>query len=220
MMAGFSLISRLSVMTSDDLSVSAQAQFRPLESEATIELVERYRQGDEHALDDLLDRCLPPLRRWARGRLPTYARSMMETSDLVQDTVMAVLRRIDDIEVRHQGALQAYLRQAVMNRIRDVIRQRDRRPTQTALPDHLQADETSPLDRLLGAERVARYEAAVQRLRDADREVIIGRFELHYSYEELTVVLNKPTVNATRVAVTRAMKRLVHEMRHVGPTPV
>jgi hypothetical protein len=29
-------------------------------------------------------------------------------------------------------------------------------------------------------------------------------------------VLNKPTVNATRVAVTRAMRRLVDEMRHAG----
>jgi RNA polymerase sigma-70 factor (ECF subfamily) len=116
--------------------------------------------------------------------------------------------------VRNQGALQAYLRQAVMNRIRDVLRQHQRRPAQTQLPVHLKNDETSPLDRLLGAERVARYEAAIQRLRTADREVLIGRFELQYSYEELTVVLDKPTVIATRVAVTRAMKRLIAEMRH------
>lgn len=207
-------------MASDEFSVSGQIRLRPLAPEATVDLVERFRKGDEHALDDLLDRCLPPLRRWARGRLPAFARGPMDTSDLVQDTVVSFLRHIDTVEIRHQGALLAYLREAVMNRIRDVLRQQQRRPPQTELPVHLPDDQTSPLDRMLGAERVAQYEAAMQRLRSADREVIIGRFELQYSYEELAVVLNKPTINATRVAVTRAMRRLVDEMRHVGPTAV
>jgi DNA-directed RNA polymerase specialized sigma24 family protein len=69
---------------------------------------------------------------------------------------------------------------------------------------------------VIGSENVARYEAAVQKLALADREAIIGRLELQYSYEELAVALNKPTANAARVAVTRAMKRLVEQMRHAG----
>jgi RNA polymerase sigma factor (sigma-70 family) len=206
-------------MTPEHRKMSAEGRVRPLDPESTVELLERYRQGDRAALDDLLVRCMPPLRRWARGRVPSFARGLMETQDLVQDTVLGALRHLGSIEVRHQGALQAYLRQAVMNRIRDVLRQHQRRPAQTQLPVHLKQDETSPLDRLLGAEKVARYEAAIQRLRTADREVLIGRFELQYSYEELTVVLDKPTVVATRVAVTRAMKRLIAEMRHAGSTP-
>jgi RNA polymerase sigma factor (sigma-70 family) len=195
-------------MTPEHRKMSAEGRVRPLDPESTVELLERYRQGDRAALDDLLVRCMPPLRRWARGRVPSFARGLMETQDLVQDTVLGALRHLGSIEVRNQGALQAYLRQAVMNRIRDVLRQHQRRPAQTQLPVHLKNDET-----------VARYEAAIQRLRTADREVLIGRFELQYSYEELTVVLDKPTVVATRVAVTRAMKRLIAEMRHAGPTP-
>lgn len=206
-------------MTPEHRTMSAQEQIRPLDPETTVELLERYRQGDSQALADLAMRCLPPLRRWARGRLPAFARGVMETQDLVQDTVLGVLRHIDAIDVRNQGALQAYLRQAIINRIRDIVRQHHRRPAQTSLPDQLPDDETSPLDRLLGAEKVARYEAAVQRLRAADRDVLIGRFELQYSYEELTVALDKPTVTATRVAVTRAIQRLIAEMRHVGSTP-
>jgi RNA polymerase sigma factor (sigma-70 family) len=206
-------------MIPEHRAMSAQERVRPLDPETTVELLERYRRGDSQALADLAARCLPPLRRWARGRLPSFARSVMETQDIVQDTVLGVLRHLDAIDVRNQGALQAYLRQAIVNRIRDIVRQHQRRPAHTELPIQLQDDETSPLDRLLGAEKVARYEAAIQRLRAADRDVLIGRFELQYSYEELTVVLDKPTVTATRVAVTRAMKRLIAEMRHVGSTP-
>lgn len=186
----------------------------PLAPEATSDLVDRFRHGDHEALDLLLARCLPALQRWARGRLPVFARGAMDTADLVQDTVVSVLRHMDVIEVRHQGALQAYLRQAVLNRIRDAIRQRQRRPAQTELPEQLAAEDTSPLDRLIGAEQVARYDAAVQRLRAPDRAALVARFELHYDYEQLTIVLDKPSVNAARVAVTRAVRRLVDEIRH------
>ena len=189
-----------------------------LTPEATIELLVLVKHGDKAALDRLLERCIPALRRWARGRLPQSARGMMDTVDLVQDTVVSAMRRLDAFEARHQGALQAYLRQAVMNRIRDIMRQRQRRPDQVALPEQLADEQMSPLDRLIGSENVARYEAAVQRLAPADREAIVGRIELEYSYAELAVVLNKPTADAARVAVTRAMKRLADEMHRARRT--
>ena len=66
---------------------------------------------------------------------------------------------------------------------------------------------------LSGAQNVGFYEAALGRLRSSDREAIVGRIEMQYSYEELATVLNKPTANAARVAVARALKRLVDEMR-------
>jgi len=189
------------------------AHEEPLRPDATIELLNRVKRGDEEALEVLLGRCIPALKRWAHGRLPASSRGMLETADLVQDTVLAALRRLGVFEARHQGALQAYLRQAIMNRIRDVLRSHRRRPVETALPDHLVDRGTSPLDQAIGSENVERYEAAVQRLRPADREAIVGRLELQYSYDELAISLNKPTGNAARVAVTRAMKRLVDEMR-------
>jgi RNA polymerase sigma factor (sigma-70 family) len=188
----------------------------PLPPETTIELLNLAKAGDREALDRLLARCIPALRRWARRRLPQPARGMLETSDLVQDAVIAAMRRIEAFEPRHHGALQAYLRQAVMNRIRDVMRRHKRHPARTDLPDALQGEATSPLDAAIGAENVARYEAALQRLRPDDREAIIGRLELQYGYEELAVALGKPTAAAARVAVTRAMKRLAAEIQHVS----
>jgi RNA polymerase sigma factor (sigma-70 family) len=205
-----------SAMTNDSEPSAPHQMEPPLAPEATVELLNRIKGGDDAALERLLERCIPALRRWARGRLPPASRGMLETVDLVQDAVMACMRRLDVFEVRHQGALQAYFRQAVMNRILDIVRQQRRRPDQTDLPEHLLDARPSPLDQAIGSENAARYEAAIHRLRPADREAIIGRVELQYSYDELAIVLNKPTAAAARVAVTRAMKRLADEMRHGG----
>ena len=181
----------------------------PLES--TIELLALVRDGDREALERLFARCLPPLRRWARGRLPAAARGALDTQDLVQDTILNSLRRLDQFESRHQGALQAYLRQAVLNRIRDEARRFSRRPAAAELTESQPSDSASPLDIAIGRQGVARYEAALQRLRPIDREAIIGRLELQYDYQELATVLGKPNANAARVAVTRALARLMEQ---------
>jgi RNA polymerase sigma-70 factor (ECF subfamily) len=187
----------------------------PLSPETTVELLELARGGDHQALDRLLERCVPALRRWAHGRLPQAARSMNDTGDIVQDTIIAAMRRLEAFESRHQGALQAYLRQAVMNRIRDVIRQHKRRPEISGLSDGVEDEATSPLEAAIGAENLERYETALQRLKPADREAIVGRLEMLYGYDELATVLGRPSPAAARMAVTRAMKRLAEEMQHV-----
>ena len=132
----------------------------------------------------------------------------------VQDTVLNVLRRLNHFESRHEGALQAYLRQAVLNRIRDEARRHAHRPIPDELGEGQPSNEASPLDIAVGREGVERYEAALQRLRPGDREAIIGHIEMQYDYEELSVFLSKPTANAARVAVTRALARLVEQMDH------
>ena len=182
--------------------------------DSTVDLLDRARQGDRAALDALFTRCLPPLRRWARGRLPAAARGALDTQDLVQDTILNSLRRLDSFESRHEGALQAYLRQAVLNRIRDVVRKVVRRPAAAELRDSQAAEGASPLDIAIGRQGVARYEAALQQLRAGDREAIIGRLELQYDYAELATILGKPNANAARVAVTRALARLLEHLDH------
>jgi hypothetical protein len=42
--------------------------------DATLELVVRAQMGDYLAVEAILQRCLPPLKRWAHGRLPAAAR--------------------------------------------------------------------------------------------------------------------------------------------------
>jgi RNA polymerase sigma-70 factor (ECF subfamily) len=180
--------------------------------ESTFRLIERARAGDESALDRLIARHLTPLRRWAHGRLPKWARDMADTDDLVQDTLVKTFRRIEDFEHRGAGALQAYLRQAVINRVRDELRKKGRRPDSTDL-DGLEVDAgVSPLEAAIGKETVTRYEQALATLSAEEREAIIGRVEMGYSYEELADALGKPTSEAARKAARRALVRLAQAM--------
>jgi RNA polymerase sigma-70 factor (ECF subfamily) len=185
-----------------------------MDPETSVALLERVRLGDREALDLLLRRYVPALRRWARGRLPRWARDLADTEDLVQETVIRTLRNLKTFEYRHEGALQAYLRQAVMNRIRDECRRVGNRPEIGSLDEELVDARTSPLEAAVGAEAVARYEEALQQLRPEDREAIVARIEMGYSYAEIAVMMAKPSPDAARVAVSRALLRLAEVLRN------
>ena len=132
--------------------------------ESTFELIDRARRGDQAALDRLFARHLKPLQRWATGRLPAWARGVTDTDDLVQDTLLRTFKRVESFEPRRVGALQAYLRQAVLNRLRDELRKR--RPHAATGLEEVEIDAgDSPLEQAIGREAVERYERALERLR-------------------------------------------------------
>ena len=180
--------------------------------DSTLTLLTRARAGDQEALNDLFARYIPSLRRWASGRLPRWARDVAETQDLVQETVIQAFKRIEGFDHRGEGALQAYLRQAVMNRIRDELRRAARRPA----PEELDADApdqgVSPLEAAVGSEALERYETALERLTETERELIVARVDLGMTYAELAVACGKPSADAARMAVSRALVRLAEEM--------
>ena len=184
----------------------------PSDYESTSELVRRAHGGDRQALDRLCELYLPALRRWATGRLPRWARDLLDTDDLVQDTVFQTLQRIDAFEPRREGAFQAYLRQALLNRIRDEIRRVRRNPPSAESPEETVAPGASPLEEAIGGEALERYEAALRRLQDEDQAAIMARIEMGFSYAEVAASLGKPTTDAARMAVSRALMRLAKEM--------
>lgn len=183
-----------------------------LPAESTFELLARARSGDERALEALFARYLPRLRRWASGRLPRWARDAVDTQDLVQDTLVQTFKQIERFEPRREGAFQAYLREAVMNRIRDHLRRFERRPETTGVDEALPAEDPSPLAIAIGTEAWERYEAALQRLRPIDREAIVARVEMECTYEEVATLLELPSADAARKAAQRALVRLAREM--------
>lgn len=180
---------------------------------ASLILLERVRAGDTAALNRLMDRYLPKLSRWASGRLPHWARDMSDTDDLVQDTLIRSVANLGHFEARGEGALQAYLRGAVMNRIRDEIRRRRIRPLQESLDSTIPASGQSPLEAAIGSETLAKYDRALDRLEPETREAVIARIEMGCSYAEIAELMNKPSPDAARMTVSRALLRLAEEMR-------
>jgi RNA polymerase sigma factor (sigma-70 family) len=181
---------------------------------STAPLLRHARGGDERALSALFRRQSQWLRRWAQGRLPQWARAIHDTADLVQDALFQTFRRLDRFEDRGKGALRAYLRQAVENRIRDVIRTIERRPVD-ALDDsdlQLPGNEPTPYDAATVAERERRYKLALDTLTEEERHLVVGRLELGYNYEQLALVTNRATAEAARLAVRRAVSKLAERM--------
>jgi RNA polymerase sigma-70 factor (ECF subfamily) len=182
--------------------------------DATYQLLERAKAGDHAALEVLFARHIPTLRQWASGRLPLWARDIADTQDLVQETVLQVFKRVEGFEPRGDGALQAYLRQAVMNRIRNEFRSRKRKPPFEGLDEQAPAELTSPLEAAIRQEQLDRYDAALSRLSSQERDLIVARVEMGLTYEEMAEALGKPSWNAARMATARALLRLAEELKH------
>jgi DNA-directed RNA polymerase specialized sigma24 family protein len=70
----------------------------------------------------------------------------------------------------------------------------------------------SPLDLAIGTEALARYERALDRLRPGEKECLVARLELGFSFEELAAWTHRPSADAARKATERALVRLVEEM--------
>ena len=95
---------------------------------SSMTLLLRAQQGDERARDELCARYLPRLRRWAHGRLPGWARDHLDTEDIVQDTFLNSIRKLDSFAPRHEQAFCAYLCQAIRNRVSDAVRRAGQAP--------------------------------------------------------------------------------------------
>jgi len=182
-------------------------------ADETYRLLERAKGGDREALNDLFARHIPTLRRWASGRLPRWTRDITDTQDLVQETVLQVFKRMEAFEPRGDGALQAYLRQALMNRIRNEFRSKGRRPAFENLDEQAPGDRTSPLDAAIRQEQIDRYGAALSRLTEQERALIVARVDAGLTYEEMAEKLGKPSWNAARMATARALLRLAEELK-------
>jgi RNA polymerase sigma-70 factor (ECF subfamily) len=191
-----------------------QASHAPLDPESSFVLVQRARHGDDSALNQLLDRYTRRLRIWAHGRLPAYARGPADTMDVVQDTLLKVVKKLDTFEPRHEGAFLGFVRTILHNDILDRIRKAQRRgpsqPTDSSMP----SKEASPEQEAIAAQLTDRYEAALARLKPDQREAIVTRIEFRLSWPETAVALRKPSVAAAQMAVKRALVRLAQEMSH------
>jgi RNA polymerase sigma factor (sigma-70 family) len=192
--------------------MSPRSGGRPDDPERSVDLLRLAQAGDEQARDDLLARYLPRLERWASRRLPLGVRSMLDTGDIVQEAVIGALRHLDTIEVRTDKTFEQYLKRAISNRIIDIYR-RPRRARQE-VDENLRAPDPSGLDVVIGHEALERYEAALEELSESDCQLIVMHTELGMKAGQIAEEVGK-TVDATRVALGRALKRLAVGMQRL-----
>ncbi len=137
---------------------------------------------------------------------------MLDTQDVVVEAVHRGMSRLDQLDVRHPGALIAYMRTTMRNLIIDYLRERNRRPQQVALDDQHPDANRSPLERVLGDEQIALYDTALTRLKPRDAALVTLKIDEQLSYDEIAVEVGLKSANAARVAARRAVLRLAYEM--------
>jgi RNA polymerase sigma-70 factor (ECF subfamily) len=180
--------------------------------ETTASLLRRVRDGDSKASERLLARYLPVLQRWAHGRLPKGARDIVDTDDLVQDTLTKALRRIEVFDPRKEGAFLAYLRQILINEIRKQAQRVSNKPRREGLSEDLEKGDPSPLEEILTLETLQAYESAFAMLPSEMQEAIMLRIELRFSHRQVAEALGYPSADAARMQVARAVVRLAEAM--------
>lgn len=176
--------------------------------ESTRGLVERGRKGDVSAWETVFARITARLRSWTHRRMPRATRGQDQTRDVVQDAAMGVWRNVNKLDLRKPGDLEAYLREAVINRIRDRARRTQREPLLVSVDPELKDGLPTPLNIALSGERWERYQAAFNALTVQQREAVVARVEMGCSWEQVGEAINSPSPAAARMLFNRAIERL------------
>lgn len=183
----------------------------------SVALLRRARRGDAEALNRLYRRYLPLLRRWASGRLPPWARDLLDTEDLVQETLARSFARVREFEPRRDRGLHLYLREALRNRIRDELNRVGRGPGEILqLDERVPDDGPSPLEEAIGEETWEKYEEALAGLPEQERALLVARIDFDMSYREIAEMADKPSEDAARMAVSRALVKIGRAMGKHG----
>ena len=181
--------------------------------DSSVALLHRAQAGDAEARERLYRRLLPIMRCWARGQVPEKARGWLDSDDLVQATLTETLARVQALEPRRDHGLHLYLREALRNQIRDELRRLYRDPERAEeLRDSVPDEAPSPLERAVSDEARERYDRALADLPEDERTMVVSRVEFGLSWRDIAELTGKPSADAARMAVSRALVQVARVM--------
>ena len=199
----------------------------------TVALLNRARAGDGHALNEVFTRHRDRLCRMVEMRLDRRVQARIDPSDVVQDAYVDLINRLEDYLRDPRVPLFLWLRLIVGERLlklhhrhlgaemrdagRDVSIYRGALPeaSSAALAAQLLGRHTSPTQAVLRAERVLRFQEALNTLDPMDREILSLRHFEELTIAETALVLDiKEDAAAKRYL--RALKRLRGLLAEMG----
>ncbi len=197
----------------------------PRDGQPTEILLDRVRRGDDDAINGLLSRHREAIRRMIDRRMDRVIQRRVDASDIVQDVLLEANRRLGDYLANPTMPFQIWLRHMARDRLIDAHR-RHRVATTRSLDrevplagpsasDHSTDDgmaqvadrELTPAAAATWHELERRFAAAVERLDEDDRRIVLLRHFEHLSTAEAAEILglSKP---AAGMRYLRAMRRL------------
>lgn len=198
------------------------------EAEQTHELLDLARDGDDGAAGRLLERHRESLRRMADMRLDAKIRQRVDASDIVQEALIEVNRRLPTYLENPVMPFHLWVRQIMTDRLIDAHRRHrvskkrsvdvEQAPVVAANLDHstiqfgnqITDGELTPAAAAIQNEMQRKFEAAIEEMDDQDQEIIVMRHFENLTNQEVAQVLGL-TEPAASMRYLRAMRRLRKE---------
>ena len=197
----------------------------PADLQPTQVLLDRVRQGDGAAVNGLLERHREAIKRMIDRRMDRAVQRRVDASDIVQDVMIEANRRLGDYLANPTMPFQLWLRHMARDRLIDAHRRHRVASTRSvdrevALPPadgpagsradvlgQLADRELTPAAAATWHELERRFAGAVDKLEDADREIVLLRHFEHLSTTEAAAALGLSKA-AAGIRYLRAMRRL------------
>ena len=170
----------------------------PNDDSTDLELVARWKAGDERAATSLVARHAPALSRFA-----VSLGQRTDVEEVVQDTFVRAFGSIESF--RGESSLRTWLFTIERRLILDRRRAERRRRDDASVDEADAATEFDALDEIVAEEAEARVRNAVTRLSRLQREIFLLRVNEGLSYKEIADVVGS-TEGAARVHYHNAMR--------------
>lgn len=186
------------------------------------DLLARAKQGSDAALNLLYEQCAARLLAFIRLRLGRELRAKLESTDILQATLLKSLTHLHELKGNETGSLMAWLARIAEHEIRDRAdyHHRQRREAAREVPagDDLPvaAEARSALSQVILDERARQLEAAIETLSPAHRDVILLRKFEELTFSEIAGRLGR-SEDACRMLFARAMTALTLAMQSPAP---
>lgn len=194
------------------------------DAEQTAELLAGAQQGDEAAVNRLLEKHRGAVRRMIDLRMDPVLKRRVDASDIAQEVMIEANRRLRDYLRDPVMPFHLWLRQMAKDRLIDAHRRHrtaarrslDReQPLAAAARDESSLDlvaqlrdaQLTPAAEAAWQELQRRFEAASRQLDDHDQEIVFMRHFEHLSNSEAAAAIGL-TPQAASMRYLRAMRRL------------
>jgi len=194
-------------------------------SSETEDLLNLIAQGDATALDLLIARHREYLRRVVEARMEPSLRQKLDASDVVQETLAVVSRRIDDFLTRRPATFRLWLRGTALEQLVNA-RRHHHAQKRTLQRDVCISDASSlalarafagsgPADRMLRREAAGQVRQSLAALAPLDQEILIMRHGEGLSNAETADLLQVDPKAASK-RYGRALQRLATQLSKLG----
>lgn len=177
----------------------------------TAQLIERIREGDPTAFEQIVQRFEPTVLRIALNRLGNSA----DAQELAQEVFIQAYRKLDQLD--DPRCFAGWLRAIA---VRMAINRAVRRPPVTPVePEIIAADcveEETPLSAILTAERRTQVREGLQRLGKMDRDTLLAFYFDGHSLIEMSNSFQSP-IGTIKRRLHVARKRLAKELKGLAP---